>query len=81
MPKFMKNAVRTATGKKAEQKIDGMAGSASCRGPAGGGGGFILRMNSLRRVHAISCRIMQIVQHAAGPSAKGGGFTGLATCR
>ena len=46
------------------------AGSASCGGPAGGGGGFILRMNFPPKGAAISCRIMR-KNHANCPARRG----------
>ena len=39
-PNVMKHAFEKAIAKKAEQKSIGCAGSASCAGPAGGGGGL-----------------------------------------
>ena len=70
----MKNALGNRTEKNAEKKSMGRAGSASCGEPAGGGGGFILRMNSLRRVHAELCKLSSTPRR---PSAKGGGFRWL----
>ena len=74
----MKNAVRNAPKKKAEKKHKYALGRRHAVGQREGGGGFILRMNSLRRVHAELCKASSTPRR---PSAKGGGFQAYGSCR
>ena len=76
----MKNALEEVTAKNAEKKfktgVKHGRGGRHAPGQREGGEGHT-SYDSLPKGAAGLCRIMQSIQHAAGPSAKGGGFQSL----